>query len=113
MLWCDFLAIVPFYLDAISPRLDFPVLKALRMLRLLKLSRQYDGSIVIVRALKARPRARFSLSSALCPRRAAPRVTAAALSSLSERLVGALRPAVLPHVRRHHLRPGCSLQSVM
>ena len=30
-------------------------LKALKMLRLLKLSRQYDGSIVIYRALKVLP----------------------------------------------------------
>jgi hypothetical protein len=50
-LWCDFLAIAPFYIELATGK-PIDVLKALRMLRLLKLSRQYDGSIVIVRALK-------------------------------------------------------------
>jgi hypothetical protein len=43
----------------------FTLMKALRMLRLLKISRQYDGSIVIVRALKVCARRRRASRSPL------------------------------------------------
>ena len=68
-MYFDFFAVVPFWAEKIGAVLEFEtegaffkILMALRMLRLLKISRQYDGSIVIVRALKVR-RARRALAS--------------------------------------------------
>ena len=58
-MYFDFFAVVPFWAEKLGSVIGiktegafFKILMALRMLRLLKISRQYDGSIVIVRALK-------------------------------------------------------------
>ena len=60
-MWFDFLAVLPFVLESalllVSPGGSTeapPFAKALRMIRLLKIARQYDGSIVIVRAINVR-----------------------------------------------------------
>ena len=58
--WFDTLAILPFWLELVLSHIWpeasgnhlLKLMKALRMLRLLKIARSYDGSIVIVQALK-------------------------------------------------------------
>lgn len=61
-MYIDFFAIVPFYLILVSGKHRWlNILKALRMIRLLKLARQYSGSLVLVKAL------RISIDALLVP----------------------------------------------
>ena len=55
-LWCDVLAVLPSYVvmfgDGSSLHVSMRLMRALRTLRLLKMSRSYDGSIVVYRTLR-------------------------------------------------------------
>ena len=46
-LYFDFIAVLPFMLEKVGYKNSPPVLKAVRVVRLLKIARQYDASIII------------------------------------------------------------------
>ena len=60
-LYFDFIAVLPFMLEKVGYKNSPPVLKAVRVVRLLKIARQYDASIIIVRTIKV------SLAALLVP----------------------------------------------
>ena len=64
-LFFDFISVIPFFLENIlgieGEGVIFIVLKALRVVRLLKIARQFDASIIITRAIK------ISLAALLVP----------------------------------------------